>query len=467
MKKYLINSPWRNVLNVGVAVILAACTSCENFVDIPGPEAELPAEIVFEDAATADAALAHIYTSLQSRVLVTGDVTGMSILMGAYSDELVSYSNYGLPEETFFVNNLQADNATVASLWSDSYSLIYAANAVLEGVAASQSLSGSDRDRLSGEALFLRSYIYSYLVQLFGDIPYVTGTDYTVNKSLPRTGSAEMYTRLIADLELAESRLADDYYGSGRARPNKSAAAALLARVSLLAGDYALAADKASQVINNTAQYTISPDLDNVFLIGSPGIIWQLAPAAPTLNTLEGQNFIFSSGPPPERALSAGLMAAFEPGDLRRDHWIGTVTDGTDTWYHPFKYKQAGPTGASQEYSVQLRIEEMYLIRAEARAQSGDIIGAKDDIDVIRLRAGLPGTAANDTASLLNAILRERRVEFFTELGHRFFDLKRFGAADAFLSPVKPGWNAFDITLPVPLRELQLNPNLLPQNQGY
>ena len=114
-----------------------------------------------------------------------------------------------------------------------------------------------------------------------------------------------------------------------------------------------------------------------------------------------------------------------------------------------------------------MRLSEQYLIRAEARAQQGDFIGAKDDLNTIRHLAGLGDTTASTQQELLTAILQERRVEFFTEGGHRFFDLKRTYELDSALSALKPGWNSTDALLPFPESELLLNPNLNPQNPGY
>ena len=114
-----------------------------------------------------------------------------------------------------------------------------------------------------------------------------------------------------------------------------------------------------------------------------------------------------------------------------------------------------------------LRLSEQYLIRAEARARQGDLIGAKDDLNVIRNAAGLGNTTVATDVAIIDAVLRERRVELFTEYGHRFFDLKRYGKVDSILSVVKPGWDATDILLPLPETELLVNPNLLPQNPGY
>ena len=85
----------------------------------------------------------------------------------------------------------------------------------------------------------------------------------------------------------------------------------------------------------------------------------------------------------------------------------------------------------------------------------------------MRQRAGLPATIASDQSSLLEAILQERKVELFTEFGHRWLDLKRTGQATATLSSVKPDWQENDVLWPVPLNEFLNNPNLGEQNDGY
>ena len=85
----------------------------------------------------------------------------------------------------------------------------------------------------------------------------------------------------------------------------------------------------------------------------------------------------------------------------------------------------------------------------------------------VRNRAGLSNNEADNKEALLLAIVRERRVELFTEQGHRWFDLRRTGMASAELSNLKPGWADTDVWLPLPENELLLNGNLLPQNPGY
>ena len=454
---------WTACASVIAALLLLGC---EEFVTVDVPDSQLAGAAVFEDAATADAAMVSIYSTLQSRALVTGETGGISILMGCYADELVSYSNWGLAEEAFYQNSLQASDAGVATLWNEGYSVIYSANAIIEGLAGSSAVPQADKDRITGEALLVRTYVHNYLTSLFGAVPYVTSTDYRVNTAIARSAQNEVYGLLLTDLQRAHDLLPEAYYTADRSRPNKAVAAALLARIYLYSGQWQAASDAASEVLNATAMYNIESNPEDVFDKESASTLWQLLPRSEGMPTFEALNFFFEAGPPPSRALSPLLVAAFEPGDLRRDHWVGEVTDGTSTWYYANKYRQHDFGSVSTEYSIQLRLEEQLLIRAEARARAGDLIGAKEDLDILRLRAGLSPTTAATADELVAAVLQERRVELFTEMGHRIFDLVRTGQAGTVLNN-KPGWDANDILLPLPERELTLNPNLLPQNPGY
>ncbi|SNZ02116.1 RagB/SusD family nutrient uptake outer membrane protein, partial [Flagellimonas pacifica] len=210
--------------------------------------------------------------------------------------------------------------------------------------------------------------------------------------------------------------------------------------------------------------------LDQVFLKGSQETIWQLrADADFPKNTREAVQMIIQTIPGQSYALTNDLLGAFEDGDLRLDHWVGnrSDTDNTITLHYAHKYKAGLNETESLEYSILFRLAEQFLIRAEAKVHMGDIAGARADLDAIRNRAGLPNTMANTESDILEAILLERRVELFTEQGHRWFDLKRTGNAGSVLGAMKPNWQETDILLPIPETELEVNPNLLPQNLGY
>ena len=440
-------------------------SGCDDFVAVDQPNSQLTSNAVFESATTANAAMADVYSQMRENGFASGLSFGLSVTMGVYADELVSFQNGPFTTAPFYNNTLLASDDFVAQLWNGSYNQIYACNAIIEGVAQAQSLPEADRQRLHGEALFARAFVYLHLVNTYGDVPFITTTDYVANSTVSRTASQTVYQNVISDLEMATELLPEADLSGNRTRPVKAAAQALLARAYLYHGDYVEAANTASAVLNE-GQYSLEANLDEVFLVGSPETVWQIASGGQGSNTNEGSTFIFYAGPPAVVSLTDDIVAGFETGDLRKEFWVKEVSDGSTSWYHPYKYKLDTPTGSSMEYSIQLRVAELYLIRAEARARQGELSAAKDDLAIIRSRAGLPVSAATSQQELLEAILEERRYELFTEQGHRFFDLRRFGKLDEVLG-IKPGWNVTDNLWPLPQTELLANPFLSPQNPGY
>jgi hypothetical protein len=151
--------------------------------------------------------------------------------------------------------------------------------------------------------------------------------------------------------------------------------------------------------------------------------------------------------------LSKSLLGAFEAGDQRVGHWIKTVVVRGVSYPFPYKYRQAVWAPAAPEYATILRLAELYLVRAEARARMGDRVGTLADLNIVRRRAGLADIPATDEGDLVDWILKERRAELMAEWGHRWFDLKRMGQAKNALYPI-------------PASERQSNPNLT-QNPGY
>jgi hypothetical protein len=441
--------------------------SCDDFVTVDLPNSQLTAPVVFEDMATANAAMTSIYSKIRDNGLLTGSPSGLSHQLGNYTDELDYYGDPLNLSFDFYNNSLSASNTHMKGLWLATFNQIYAANAVYYSAEHSTTLSLADKNQLKGEALFVRGLLHFYLANLYGDVPYIATTDYTQNINVSRLPITTVYTNIKNDLTNAVDLLSESYITSNRTRPNRLTVRALLARLNLYSGMWAEASNDASAVINATDLYVWETNLDLIFLKDSPTTIWQLSPALGVNNTEEGSTFIFTSGPPPMSALTTDLVAAFSVGDLRRTHWIGEVTDGTTTWHYSNKYKLPLTGAGSQEYSIVFRLAEQYLIRAEARAQQGDLIGAKEDLNKVRNRAGLGDTTAMTVADLLSAILDERRLELFTEHGHRFFDLKRTNQLNTVLGAVKSGWNTTDVLLPLPVSELLLNPNLAPQNPGY
>lgn len=448
-------------------IMAFAIVSCDTFVDVDLPESQLTGVTVFEDEATADAAMANIYANIRDNGLLTGTQYGLSHNLGIYTDELKFYGDTSFSSFYFYNNTLLPSNSLIATYWNSTYNQIYAANALHEGVNGSSYISQEISDRLQGETLFVRALLHFYLANLYGDIPYITSTDYTENSVVSRMPIPDVYTYIISDLEQAINLLPENYYTASRARPNKYTAIALMARVYLYLESWTNAENLANLILNNAAMYTIEDNPELVFLSDSSETIWQLPPAIEGHATSEATTFTLFSGPPSLSSISEPLISSFSENDLRRILWIGEVSDGTNTWYYPKKYKQTGVEAISTEYSIIFRLSELYLIRAEARARNGNLNGAKEDLNQIRLRAGLTEASTTGQQQIIEAILNERKLELFTELGHRFFDLKRNNKLDEVLIPIKPAWNTDDKLFPIPEIELSLNPNLKPQNIGY
>jgi hypothetical protein len=449
---------------------------CKKFVEVSPPITELISSDIFSSDGTATAAMMGIYSNLISNNnFAGGGSQGIAYLTGLSSDELENYSTTA-DQIQFYRNQLtKTNNILGASLWGASYQTIYQVNSVLEGISSSKSISPKVKNQLSGEAYFLRAFCYFYLVNLFGNPPLLLTTDQVANSRAGNTPEPETYQQIIADLKLAESLLNTNYVEADdttvsqtRVRPNKAAAAALLAKTYLFAGDWADAETEASSVIDNTSAYSLTANVNDVFLANSTEAIWQLLPVLPGINTTEGYTFILNSAPN-NCAISQPLLDAFEPGDLRRSVWVDSITFSGKTYYYPAKYK-VKESSTITEYSMVLRLAEVYIIRSEARANLGHIEEAKEDLNLLRARAGLPNTNAIDQASLIAAIQHERQVEMFTEWGNRWLDLNRTNTIDAVMTTVAAlkgsTWSATQKLYPIPFSEIQADPNLK-QNPGY
>lgn len=484
MKYNSINS-WPIVFIV-YAVCLTGITltpGCRKFLDAPTPVGKIAgSEVYVSDNSVASVVSGNF--SLMQRSAVFSHNTLVSLQTGLYTDELKSLDFIlGSDYRAFYVDEI---NGNLAADWPSLYNQIYTVNTAIEGINNTKAVLNY-KDQWLGESLFNRAFLYFYLVNLFGDVPLATTSDYRVNNVLARAPRLQVYQQMITDLKQAQSLLSIDYkdgYGAitaDRARPNRLAATALLARIYLYTGDWANAEKQTNDVIGNTAYQLVIPS--QVFLAASKETIWGLAPTdnaiVPDFTNYNNNipAIIASSGSPINYnvfvAMSQSLVNAFEPGDARFANWVGvstvTATDSVPAaiYYFPNKYKSSIP---GTEYMVMLRLAEQYLIRAEARAESGDISGGQTDLNAVRARANLPATTANSQAELLSSIAKERRIELFSELGNRFFDLKRTGAIDAVMNVAalqKGGtWSSFKQIWPIPPADIVANPNLT-QAPGY
>lgn len=467
--------------------MLASLSACKKFLVIDPSVTQLTEGNVYASDATAIASITGMYSNL-SGGLVCGN-SGFSIRGGLAADEFTLFPGVTNDELiAHYQNNLlsTAAQSLDGGLWSPFYYYIFRCNAAIEGLGNSRGLTPSIKEQLLGEAKFLRAFFYFYLVNYYGDACLALGTDPQVNAYLSRSPVSAVYAQIITDLKDAKELLSSNYLDgtllnitADKVRPTKLAASALLARAYLYNKSYALAKAEATSVLSTSPGL---PSLDNAFLKNSQEAIWQLLPIVTGHNTEDGWTFIIpSSGPSNVNDrngnpvfLSPPLLNAFQAGDQRRVKWVkGIVPTGSaTTYFFPFKYKSATSNAPITEYQMVLRVGEQYLIRAEANAQLNLLNEAKVDLNVIRTRAGLPGTQANTQQETLDSILQERRVELFTEMSHRWFDLRRFGKLDEVMNVITPAkangavWRSYQQLFPLPFTDLERNRHLV-QNSGY
>jgi hypothetical protein len=448
----------------GLAVLLlTTLNGCKKLITVNPPTTELVSSVVYTDSATVETALVGLYANMAFSP-PTAYQYGISTLCGFSADEL---QYVGSTYNQFIDNGIPVTDGNVESVWSFSYSVIYAANSVIYGVQNGSGMSDSFSNQAIAQAKFVRAFCYFYLTNLYGAVPLALTTDVAQNSVLGQSSSAAVYQQIISDLLFVQSKLATDYSASAgqRTMANQSAATALLARVYLYTGDWADAGAQATAVIGNSALYSLSTNLATVFTPSNSEAILQFNNSSTGYTTFAQNVLPNTVAGVPTYILTSQLVNAYEAGDNRRAAWLDSLTYNGTEYYYPYKYKSL-VFGANAEYYTLLRLAEQYLIRAEAEAEQGNISGAQADINVIRNRAGLGNTTAGDQASLLAAVAQERRIELNCEWGHRWLDLKRTGTANAVLGGEKTTWTATDVLWPIPSSEILSNSKLV-QNAGY
>jgi len=449
MKKYI-----KTLLTYLLMLFLFACTQ---FVEVDKLIDRLHEKEVFKDEPTANSAILGLYQNIWS----SGVLTNMMVDNALVSGDILPYGTAS--SNTYYTNILEPTNTTLP--WSKHYRTIYKANRVIEGLANTTGLSDMVRSRYAGEAHFVRAYSHFMLTNLYGEIPIILTSDVEVNRKASRMPVKAIYDQLVADLKEAQVLLlAGSNDSLDKSRASYWSATALLSRIYLYMQDYANAETEADKIIQSGRFQLLSPG-ERVFATNSKEVIWQWANNSTQANSVASR-FLFTSTP--VNICTDFLLDAFEEDDVRRDNWIRTAPYGAGTVSIPYKFTSAA--AGSDECYAAIRLAELYLIRAEARMMQGDYESGIADINLIRqfhggLATSLPTPI--DRESALTIVLQQRRVELFTEEGHRWFDLKRTGRLDATMAIEKPNtWNSWAALYPILYSDIQQNPNLT-QNPGY
>lgn len=417
------------------------------------PELNITDDQAFVSGSSAQSALTGTYSRLQSNSYYGRDY----VVFGYLSADNVEWSGSFNFFQQIDANQLTADNSTVTSTWGAIYSTINSANHIIEKAQSVEdpTFDQADKDRVQGEAFFIRALAYFDLARAWGGVPLVL--DYTQTpddgRGIARSSLDDTYAQVLDDLELAEGLLPDEV---DRNRATLHTVYALRARLHLYLEEWEDAEDYATRVIDHPEYELVQPYSEFIQKKNSSESIFELSYDNANRNNHNG--YFLPSG--------QGGRLEWRPTEvfteLVRDPDVGgnravLVDDENGVTYGNLYFRSS--TGDDPAYI--LRVAELYLNRAEARAQLNLTEDAADDLNEIRARAGVPVTEAVTREELLSAIETERRIEFALE-GHRWFDLIRTQRAGDVLGVTDTNrW-----LLPIPLRELNADPDLT-QNDGY
>ncbi len=403
------------------------------------------------------------FTSTNNNLWVFGDVA---------SDDAVKGGNSGDLSDITYINDfaVNSDNGQIESIWKHYYEGIVRANNVIFYVP-NINMDEKLKQRIIGEAKFLRAYFYFNLTNIFGEIPLKTKPINNVEDlSIPVYPVEDIYNQIEQDLIDASAVLPTSYDAANTGRATKGAAMGLLAKAYLFQEKWESAFENADSV--ELLGYSLMPIYSQNFQISyqnnSESIfeIQQLSDQSPALGSYLNQYFSpkpiggYAFDAPTQNFVDEFEVTQDSVVDPRLDYTVGRkgkkwvngenfVPAWSVTGYLSKKYvetKAETPIiGDGNLNFVYMRFSEILLIKAEALNELNRSAEALIPLNKVRKRARecylydtslvgagtipnqlLPDITNTEKSYLRNIIQHERRVELGLEF-HRFYDLMRYG----------------------------------------
>ena len=372
--------------------------------------------------------------------------------------------------------NQTKESAIADSIWGKSYLIIENMNTVLDKLSL---VDEGEQDAVAAEAKFMRGVAYFELVNYFAK-PYSAGStasnpgvplvleptyiyDPAINKP-SRASVEDVYKQIITDLTDAANGLPET---SENARATRYSAAAFLARVYLNMNDYANAATMANNVIES-GSFSLTSTYNQAFN----------NPSNSTEDIFGIQNTAQSNAGTTDNGIVTFYRYAYDAegnsaggrGDAQVDPGYFNVFDNADDFRASYISDGSSISGIGGTYALKwstfyrvipvMRLAEMYLTRGEANLRKGGApVGSNtplEDINVVRERSNAKNLAHVTRQDFVDERFRELGFE-----GDRLWTLKRLK-----LNVGDYAYDAPELILPVPQREIDVNENLT-QNEGY
>ncbi len=438
--------------------------------------------------------------------------------------------SYSLDES---IADESSQRMSVSDTWKDCYKIVLNCNIIIDRVSGNDAISLAVQKDVIAEARFLRGLAYWNITNLWGDAPYYT-ENLNINeiRELGRTPKATIITGLLEDLKFAYDNLKPTYPDSERGRATKWAAAVIMAKTYMEQKQWQKGLDKCLEIMNQSG-HQILPKYEDVFALGNEynkEIIWSLDFAKDIRSQYE-EGLVSQAGgslaagwgngnwrpsmfcprlrDEPKKAsdraaLGAALAARgeyfngtglqvagkdfaakFPLNDLRRPLNVLQNYLGFDLAF-PYMPKlwnlniADSPRFNHADNRLVFRLADVFLMAAECQNELSGPANAYQYIHPIRKRA----YATQAEWELKNLSQQQFREKIYDERkwelageGFRRYDLIRWGILLNVMQKIEyrfwdPAANIkpYHVLLPIPLTELQLNPNLLksdPTNNGY
>ncbi|HXO77341.1 MAG TPA: RagB/SusD family nutrient uptake outer membrane protein [Puia sp.] len=464
---------------LGYIIAGSVATSCTKTDLFKAPQNAIPADQAYNTPARIELASVGMYDALQNanffggRVLIYADIRGLDAIPNSYFGQMGFYSS------------TNSSDGTVATAYQGAYRTIYQANLFLQGFTPKASLvTQAKADQYVGEAKFIRSLCYFYLVNLWAQ-PYNFTADashlgvpivltpavdpFATSNNLPRSTVKQVYDQMESDLLDAEAKLplsVSDAF-TNVARATKGAARGLLMRLYLYKGDWAKANQYADAIIGSNL-YALNPSPITTFRpsFTTKESIFSVAMSGadnPNTNNSLGQHY----GPRArgDIAISLDYINLMDTTvDLRyRAKGADSLVERFGGAYWTKKY-----AGLTTDFVPVLRYAEVILTKAEALAKlaTGVDANAVTLLNSIRARSNAAPVAPVSQQDLINALIKERRIELAFE-GQGSLEFQRNKLDLPAHSTVSlQAWGSNYRVLPIPKYETDKDPNLK-QNDGY
>ncbi|MGC9342156.1 MAG: RagB/SusD family nutrient uptake outer membrane protein [Bacteroidales bacterium] len=487
-----------------ITIIIGSCTDL-----VEDPQGVMVSEGFFKTTSDVETAIFGAYGRMAMSSFWGGEVNTALMLLS----DMVSTGQSGGPAHVYEINNFNVTSTNFFSslMWKNAYEIIGITNTALYGL----SLIDEDDDKkklpLEAEARVVRAYIYFTFVQVFKDMPYLDQvvTDPSAVSTMSKTSEEDIYQNIITDLKFGVEHLPMKYSNNVRTRVTAGTAATILSSVYLIRGEWQKAYDYAKWVIDNASEldYSLVSDFQDLFNAEKQDGISEHIFAVDFLGQeryvenddyLANQTGNFLTGGWSIDLPSMAVYNTWDSRDYRKkvsfsDTLIinGVVIPYTEfnvprpiiAKYNRYVGNSYGGGRRSDNNYVIYRYAEVLLIAAEALNEiNGPTEEVLSYINQVRERARRwPNKISDypaDVAAGLSkdefrqVVMEERRIELAFEY-KRWFDIKRRQIGDEVFkgeNSLEPHPN-FDgskhYLLPIPQTELDINPNLAPQNPGY